>query len=86
MKTGSKAADMISCNEASVICNKKQYGEARFSERAQLLLHNLFCRGCLKFSRKNSRLTRMICQADLRSLSQEEKQSLKQQMEHHGSS
>lgn len=72
---------MISCEEAQVICNKKQYREASISERAHLMLHNLFCRGCLRFSRKNSRLTRMICRADLRSLSQEEKQRLKHQLE-----
>lgn len=75
---------MISCEEAQVICNKKQYREARFSERFHLMLHIMFCRACQKFSRKNSRLTRMICQADLRSLSQEEKLALKQQLEKPG--
>lgn len=77
---------MISCEQAQVICHKKQYREARFWERAHLMLHNVFCKGCLKFSRKNSRLSKMICRADLRSLSEEEKQYLKQVLENPGKS
>ena len=77
---------MISCEQAQVICNKKQYREARFLEKVQLMGHMLFCKACFKFSRKNNRLTQMICQADMRSLSEAEKQRLKQQLQNPGGS
>lgn len=72
---------MISCEKAQVICNKKQYREARFLEKAQLMLHILFCKACYKFSQKNNRLTRIIYRADLYALSEAEKESMREHLQ-----
>jgi len=71
---------MLSCEEAQVICHKKQYREARFSEKVRLGLHILFCNACSKFSRKNNRLTRMICRADIQTLPEADKERIKQSL------
>jgi hypothetical protein len=75
---------MVSCERAKVICNKKQYREARFLEKAQLMLHLLFCKACFKFSQKNDRLTQMIQRADLHVLSDVEKERMKQHLQNPG--
>jgi len=77
---------MVSCEQAKVICNKKQYREASFLEKAQLMVHILFCKACYKFARKNNRLTRMIYKANLHSLSQVDKERLKQHLQSPGDS
>ena len=77
---------MLSCEEAQVICHKKQYREAHFSEKVRLGLHNLFCNACSKFSRKNNRLTQIICQADLQALPEADKERMKQRLQDSGDS
>jgi len=69
---------MITCEEAQLICHKKQYREARFADKIRLFLHIVFCKACFTFSRENTRLTRLIRKAPLRCLSQEEKDSIKE--------
>ena len=77
---------MISCEEAQVICNKKQYREASLIEKVELMLHILFCKACFKFSRKNNRLTRLVYRANLKTLSKEEKESMKHYLQKPGDS
>ncbi len=72
---------MISCEEAAHICNKKQYKEASWSERIQLLFHILVCKTCKTFSSKNSKLTSLCEKAELRGLSEKEKQKMKKQLQ-----
>lgn len=74
---------MISCEKAAQICNKKQYNEASFSERLQLLLHLLICKFCAQFSKKNKRLTQLCSEAQLKVLSVSKKQELKQEINKH---
>jgi len=77
---------MVSCEQAKVICNKKQYREASFLEKAQLMAHILFCKACYKFSQKNNRLTQIIYRADLHALSEAEKERMKQHLQNPGDS
>jgi hypothetical protein len=86
MRIGLKTIEMVSCERAKVICNKNQYREAGALEKAQLMLHLLFCKACFKFSRKNNRLTHMIRKASLHALSKEEKERMKQQLQNPGHS
>ena len=86
MKIGLKTADMVSCDQAQVICNKKQYREAGFFEKVQLMVHLLYCKACFKSSRKNNRLTGMIRKANLHAFSEVEKESLKQRLQEQGES
>ncbi len=72
---------MISCEEAAHICTKKQYKEASWSERFQLILHLVICKTCKVFSSKNTKLTTLCEQAQLHSLSQKEKQEMKRKLQ-----
>lgn len=72
---------MISCEEASIICNKTQYKEATFMEKIKLKLHLFVCNTCSKFSKKNTKLTLLFEKTDLRSLSESEKIEMKQQLQ-----
>ncbi len=74
---------MISCEEAAIICNKTQYKEASFLEKMKLELHILFCRACAGFSRKNQKLTVLCEKAQLRSLSEEDKLRMKNELKKH---
>ena len=68
---------MISCEEAAVICNKSQYREATLYEKIKLKFHMLFCASCAMFSKKNKKLTSLCEKADLHCLTEDEKVTLK---------
>ena len=69
---------MISCEKAALICNKTQYREATFMEKLKLKLHLFMCKNCPQFSRKNTKLTSLCEQAGLKSLSEADKQKMKE--------
>lgn len=52
----------ISCDEATTICDKSQYGEATFFEKMTLQLHFLRCKLCALYSRQNNLLTKLYQQ------------------------
>lgn len=68
---------MISCEEASRICNKSQYREASLYEKIKLKFHILYCASCARFSKKNKKLTSLCDKADLHCLTEQEKTNLK---------
>lgn len=72
---------MINCEQASTICNKKQYQEASILEQIKLSLHLMFCKACSSFSRKNRKLTILCNKADLQLLSEQEKIKMKEAIE-----
>ncbi|WP_019668175.1 hypothetical protein [Eudoraea adriatica] len=72
---------MINCEQASTICNKKQYQEASLLEQIKLSLHLMFCKACSSFSRKNRKLTILCNKADLQILSEQEKIKMKETIE-----
>ncbi len=47
----------ITCEEATTICTKSQYGEANVVDKIKLNLHFLFCKICRLFSKQNTKLT-----------------------------
>ncbi|EAR02154.1 glycine dehydrogenase [Maribacter sp. HTCC2170] len=71
---------MISCDEAAIICNKKQYKEATFIEKIKLMFHILICKTCSKFSKKNSELTSLCDKAPLHSIPEKEKVEMKKEL------
>ncbi len=71
---------MITCEQASIICDKVQYGEASLWERVQLWYHLIGCRNCSQYSIKNEKLTTLCQLAKLNGFSRLEKQELKQQL------
>ena len=50
----------LTCDEATKICDKKQYGEISFLERLKLQYHILFCKICGKYSKHNGVMTRCL--------------------------
>ena len=72
---------MISCEKAAIICNKTQYREATFTEKLKLRFHLLICKTCSKFSEKNGHLTTLCEKANLHSLTELEKRTMKQEIQ-----
>ena len=48
----------ITCNEATTICDKNQYGEATFFDKLKLQLHFLGCKICSLYTKQNIILTK----------------------------
>ncbi len=49
----------ITCDEATTICDKNQYGEATFVEKVKLQLHFLSCKICRMYTKHNTLLTKI---------------------------
>jgi hypothetical protein len=52
--------NFISCEKATTICDKSQYGEASFREILKLKIHFIFCKICKCYSSQNSLLTKLF--------------------------
>ena len=50
----------ISCDKATAICDKSQYGEATFWERLKLSLHLVLCKRCGLYSKQNIVLSKCL--------------------------
>jgi len=72
---------MISCDEAAIICNKKQYKEATFIEKIKLVMHLIYCKTCSKFSKKNAELTALCNKAPLHCLPEKDKLIMKKDLQ-----
>ncbi len=72
---------MISCDEAAVICNKNQYGEASFVDKLKFRFHVFLCKTCSVFTKKNTHLTTLCEKANLQGLSEQEKLRMKEQLQ-----
>lgn len=48
----------ITCDQATKICDKNQYGEAKFSEKLKLSFHLIFCKKCGMYSKQNIVMTK----------------------------
>ncbi len=51
---------MISCDEATSICDKNQYGEASSWDKIRLNFHLLLCKHCKAYSNQNHLITKML--------------------------
>ena len=49
----------ITCDEATTICDKNQYGEATFTDKLKLNLHFLTCKICSLYTKQNTMLTKI---------------------------
>ncbi|MDO6738133.1 hypothetical protein [Wenyingzhuangia sp. 2_MG-2023] len=47
----------ITCEEATTICTKSQYGEATLIDKIKVKLHFAMCKVCRRFSKQNSELS-----------------------------
>ncbi|MCF6213893.1 MAG: hypothetical protein L3J45_07710 [Flavobacteriaceae bacterium] len=51
---------MISCDEASTICDKTQYNEATFWDKLKLQLHLFLCKKCGLYSEQNKMMSKIF--------------------------
>lgn len=77
---------IISCDEATSICDKNQYGEATLSEKISLSFHLFICKYCKKYTKQNSLLSQLFskyltpCDGSEK-LSEEAKEELKKKLQ-----
>ena len=79
----------ITCNEATTICDKNQYGEASFMEKLKLQIHFMTCPICPKYTKQNTLLTKIYkkkAKADQAQtvsfcMSDEDKEKLRKELE-----
>ncbi|MCL7762032.1 hypothetical protein MPF19_01300 [Polaribacter sp. Z014] len=77
----------ITCDEATTICDKSQYGAATLGEKVKLSIHFLRCKVCSLYTKQNNTLTNLYkghaksCKETKRCLSKEEKEALKKELD-----
>ena len=70
----------ISCDEASHICDKSQYGEASAWERFKLWIRLCYCGISQKYSKRNAKLSEVIENGKVKCLKSDERNKLQQQL------
>lgn len=79
----------ITCDEATTICDKNQYGEASFFDKIKLNIHFIGCKICALYTKQNAKLTKIykkkakgdqVKSASL-CMSNEEKEKLRKEFE-----
>lgn len=76
----------LTCNEATTICDKAQYGEASFYEKIQLNWHLIICKICAMYTKQNSKMSDIFkmkaanCKSEKKCLSKQDKDILKEQL------
>lgn len=78
---------LISCDEASSICDKNQYGEASFFDKIKMTVHVIRCKVCKCYSKQNVVMTKVYneyaskqCKKD-KCLCEEDKKKLQEAVE-----
>lgn len=77
----------ITCDEATTICDKSQYGEASIFEKIQLNFHFLVCKICTMYTKQNNKMSKLYkmkandCKKEKQCMSSEEKDVLKKQLQ-----
>jgi hypothetical protein len=78
---------IITCDEATSICDKNQYKEATFLEKVKLNIHFIRCKICFKYTKQNVTLTKIYkghansCKSLTHCMSNEDKLALKKELE-----
>jgi len=76
-----KSTLFIHCDESNSICDKTQYNEATFWEKFKLSIHLIYCKFCRMYTKKNSKLTKIMKSPELEYLEASEKNALKNSFE-----
>lgn len=71
---------ILPCNKANHVCDKTQYKEASFLEKIKLSIHLLYCSACRKYTKNNTKLTKLITREPIK-MDASAKQSLKSAFE-----
>jgi len=65
----------LSCDESKHTCDKAQYKEATLWQKIKLNIHLVFCAACRKYSKNNTKLSKLITKSTTK-LSASEKSRL----------
>lgn len=68
----------LSCDEAQHCCDKTQYNEANLFEKIKLNIHLIYCKACRTYTKKNSKLTKVLSRNKSESMENSEKKSLEE--------
>lgn len=70
----------LKCSETAEVCDKHQYKEAKPYDHFKMKLHLLLCRFCRNYSSNNKKLTKSIGTADIKNLSGQKKQDMREKI------
>ena len=70
----------MKCENANHVCDKGQYKEASFLERIKLTIHLIYCSACRKYSARNNKLSNALKTSDLKTISKEDKNGIKEKL------
>jgi predicted chitinase len=79
----------LTCDEATTICDKTQYGEATLWEKIKLNFHLFMCKNCRLYSKQNKIITKCInghehgINETCNCLNEEEKHAIEKELEIH---
>jgi len=77
----------LTCDEATQICDKNQYGEATLWEKIKLNIHLFLCKNCRLYSKQNKVITKCIhthehtANSNCECLREDEKQVMEKELE-----
>jgi hypothetical protein len=71
----------LECSEANHICDKSQYKEATFWEKVRLNIHLIYCKFCRKYTARNTKLTKAINNPQVHTVSEEDRNALKEKLQ-----
>lgn len=68
----------ISCDEANHTCDKSQYKEASLWEKIKLNIHLIYCRACRKYTKNNTKLSKLMKNDDVDCIELSEKERMRE--------
>lgn len=68
----------ISCDEANHTCDKSQYNEASLWEKIKLNIHLIYCRACRKYTKNNTKLSKLMKNDDVDCIELSEKERMRE--------
>ncbi len=71
----------LSCDEANHTCDKTQYNEADIWEKIKLNIHLLYCSACRKYTKNNTKLTKMLKDKDVSYMKESDVQNLEKKFQ-----
>ena len=71
----------LKCDDAAYVCDKTQYKEAGLCDKLMLNLHLRMCKLCREYAKRNTKLTKTIQSADIKTLCLKEKERIKTKLQ-----
>ncbi|MEW7280646.1 hypothetical protein ABW636_18815 [Aquimarina sp. 2201CG1-2-11] len=72
---------LVSCSEANHFCDKGQYKESTFWEKVRLNIHLIYCKACRKYSSNNGKLTKLVKNPKVISITPSDKEAMKKKLQ-----